>query len=327
MKAHLMTICTALAALFNCQADVPLKWTVETSRVNPVSFDAYHGETLTLTASLKSYGVAIDLTGKTANIFWRTPSMTNGVYWIAPASCAGNVITATFDGSMDPGEPRVYGFLGIQGESYRASFVLRLMQSPGFTPGTVSLPTSFLDFERLTVANAPYFTREETAGEITNIVTKEFVEGLGIAGGGGGFPTQLDGDVNVAMTDARDDETPYKINFNGIGGNSLLGIDAGYDFGGVFIGGTLHVNGDAALEIESGSIVSIQGARTFGEFGLEGAAEGIANGIPAVVTNAVREVLNTVYDPTLKVTWKIVMDGGHLYSVAYTNVDTTVLGR
>lgn len=326
MKSNILAVIMSMAATI-AFSDVPLKWSVETSSVNPVSFEAYHGEKLSFSASLKSYGQDVNLNGKTANIYWRTSSMTNNLYWIGPASCTGNVIRATFDGNMDPGEPRVYGFLGIQGESYRASFVLRLMNSPGFTPGTISLPTDYLDFDRITVSNAPYLTKEESAAAITNTVTKDYVESLGINSGTSGFPTQLSSDVDVSMIDSVDEETPYKISFKGLDGNTVLGIDAGYDFGAVIIGGALHVNGDASFEVEQDSVVNVKGERTFAQYGLSSAANGISSGIPAVVTNTVREVMNTVYDHTLKVTWKIVMDDGHLYSVAVTNIDTTVVGR
>ena len=48
-----------LSAGLAANAAVPLRWTVETSRVQPAVFEAYQGETLELDATLQSYGKPI----------------------------------------------------------------------------------------------------------------------------------------------------------------------------------------------------------------------------------------------------------------------------
>ncbi len=52
MHNRIYTILTAALTTVCAHAAVPLKWTVETSRVQPVTFEAYHGEELSLEATL-----------------------------------------------------------------------------------------------------------------------------------------------------------------------------------------------------------------------------------------------------------------------------------
>ena len=155
MKSHLMTICTALAALFNCRADVPLKWTVETSRVQPIAFDAYHGETLALEASLQSYGNPITNDLQDARIYWQTNGM-GSAYWSAPASANGHVLRASWTPAMDTGAKLYNCFIGRAGDNYRAAFQLRLRASPGAVPNELELPRKHIDFAEIEVKNAPW---------------------------------------------------------------------------------------------------------------------------------------------------------------------------
>ena len=136
-------------------AAVPPKWTVETSRVQPVTFESYHGETLELEATLKSYGKPItnDLQG--ARIYWQTTGM-GSAYWSAPASASGNVLRATWTPAMDTGANAVYGFIGVAGEIYRASFQLRMRSSPGAVPNELELPRKHIDFAEVEVKHAPW---------------------------------------------------------------------------------------------------------------------------------------------------------------------------
>lgn len=322
-------ICTAFAAALSACcifASVPVRWTVETSRIEPLSIEAYHGESLDIEARFKSYGVPLDLTGKTANLFFRTANMPSNVYWIAPASVSNNTVRATFDGSLDPGEGRLYGFLGVQGELYRASFTMRLLSSPGWQPTAVNLPTKYLDFDQITVDNAPYYTKAESDALITNRVTKEYVEGLGISSSGqGGISGDLTEDVHIRTYDA-ENEAFYKIDFHGAD-LRIMSIDSSYDFGGVLIGGALAIEPDASFSVDATAIVNVHGSRTFEEYGLSSAAASISAAIPPLVTNTVREVQNTIFDERLGVTWRFVMDNGHLYTVAVTNTDITAVGR
>ena len=153
MKAKITLVAAVMPLLIH--AAVPLRWTVETSRVQPVTFEAYHGETLELEATLKSYGKPItnDLQG--ARIYWQTNGM-GSAYWSAPASASGNVLRATWTPAMDTGANAVYGFIGVAGENYRASFQLRMRSSPGAAPNELELPRKHIDFAEVEVKNAPW---------------------------------------------------------------------------------------------------------------------------------------------------------------------------
>ena len=56
-------------------AAVPLRWTVETSRAQPAVFEAYHGESLDLAATLQSYGKPVEIDPQAEwHIYWQTPA-------------------------------------------------------------------------------------------------------------------------------------------------------------------------------------------------------------------------------------------------------------
>ena len=60
-------------------AAVPLRWTVETSRVQPAVFEAYQGETLTFEAALQSQGKPL-AAPVNYSFFWQTNGM-GSTYW------------------------------------------------------------------------------------------------------------------------------------------------------------------------------------------------------------------------------------------------------
>ena len=153
MKAKLTLVAAVMPLLIH--AAVPLRWTVETSRVQPVTFESYHGETLELEATLKSYGKPIADTLQDVRIYWQTNGMGSS-YWSAPASADGNVLRATWTPAMDTGANAVYGFIGVAGEIYRASFQLRMRSSPGAAPNELELPRKHIDFSKVEVKNAPW---------------------------------------------------------------------------------------------------------------------------------------------------------------------------
>ena len=153
MTLHMIVV----AAITSVYASVPLKWTVETSRVQPVTFEAYHGETLSLEATLQSYGKPYSTGFNDYQIYWQTNGMED-VYWSAPAACQDNVETARFTPEMDTGANVVRGFLGCPGEDFRAAFQIRLRPSPGATPNAIDLPASMIDFAKVSIQNAPWAT-------------------------------------------------------------------------------------------------------------------------------------------------------------------------
>ena len=153
MKAKLTLVAAVMPLLIH--AAVPLKWTVETSRVQPVTFEAYHGEALSLEATLQSYGKPVADTLQDVRLYWQTNGM-GSAYWSAPASASGNVLRATWTPAMDTGANAVYGFIGVAGENYRASFQLRMRSSPGASPNELELPRKHIDFSEVEVKNAPW---------------------------------------------------------------------------------------------------------------------------------------------------------------------------
>lgn len=166
---HLCTIlATALAAAFSASAAVPLRWSVETSRAQPAQFDAYHGTTLGLEASLQSYSKPLAITNEAVSIYWQTNGMAN-IWWSAPATASNNVVRADFTPAMDPGAPVVHGFLGVPGEIYSAEFHIRFRPSPGATPNEIEFPPRVIDFAQVSVTNAPWTTPADVAGIVTNV--------------------------------------------------------------------------------------------------------------------------------------------------------------
>lgn len=152
-------VLASLLASASLPAAVPLRWTVETSRVQPAVFEAYQGETLTFEAVLQSYGKPITNALQDVRIYWQTNGMSSA-YWSASASADGNILRATWTPSMDVGA-RVYNcFIGSPSNIYHAAFQLRLRPSPGATPNALPLPTPVIDFARVRVLNPPWPTVE-----------------------------------------------------------------------------------------------------------------------------------------------------------------------
>ena len=168
MKHLCTTLATVLAAVLH--AAVPLRWSVETSRAQGVQFDAYHGETLALEASLQSYGKPLAVTNETVSIYWQTNGMADA-WWSAPAAFSNNVLRAEFTPAMDPGAPVVRGFLGVPGEIYRAEFHIRFRSSPGFVPNELPLPVQTIDFSRIEVLNPPWPSSADVEAIVSASVT------------------------------------------------------------------------------------------------------------------------------------------------------------
>ena len=154
-KVRTSILFTFSLLLFTCSAAVPLRWTVETSRVQPAVFEAYQGETLELEATLQSYGKPVANAFQDARIYWQTNGM-GSAYWSASASADGNILRATWTPSMDVGA-RVYNcFIGSPSNIYHAAFQLRLRPSPGALPNALPLPTPVIDFAQVRVLNPPW---------------------------------------------------------------------------------------------------------------------------------------------------------------------------
>lgn len=176
---ELILFTAAVALVWACRA-IDLNWNVETTRIQPAVFEAYHGETLNLEATMLKAGkpLADALQGEW-KIYWQTNGM-DQAWWSAPASAPiGNKVRATFTGEMDPGANVVNGFIGCAGENYRAAFIIRFRHSPGTMPNTLLKPVPILDLANTTVINAPWPTDETIASTIRRVIEED-----GITGGG-----------------------------------------------------------------------------------------------------------------------------------------------
>ena len=156
MKHIISTFTFAFALnLLALHAAVPLTWTVETTRVQPATFDVVRGETIALEASFNNAEKPFAMDGYDCALFWQTNGM-GSAWWTAPAAAASNRVSATFTPEMDPGASTVIGFLGSTGQIYRASFQLRFRHGPGATPNALPLPVPVIDFAQIRVLNPPW---------------------------------------------------------------------------------------------------------------------------------------------------------------------------
>ena len=82
-------------------AAVPLRWTVETSRAQPAVFEAYHGESLDLAATLQSYGKPVEIDPQAEwHIYWQTNGMADA-WGAAPLPPPAPRRTAERSGTAD----------------------------------------------------------------------------------------------------------------------------------------------------------------------------------------------------------------------------------
>jgi hypothetical protein len=145
--------CLSLASL----AQVPCRWTVESSRTAPGQFSCYRGETLSIEPTIKEYGVTI--TNYTATLWYQTNGMgsawwqgTNGMF---------------FTPAMDIGASAYIVYIQAvktNGTSYRANAVIRMLGAPGETPNAIALPVERLDFASIIYMNAPWLLAESDPG-------------------------------------------------------------------------------------------------------------------------------------------------------------------
>ena len=169
-----ISILMCQAALGLSASAVPLRWTVETSRAVPATFEAYQGETLALEAALTSYGKPLEAPSN-YSFFWQTNGMGNA-FWSVPCNPPStstsnlNLMVATWSPTNDVGA-RVYNcFIGQPGTIYHAAFQLRLRPSPGATPNELPLPQKVIDFAKVTVLNPPWSGGGGGGGVDTNAV-------------------------------------------------------------------------------------------------------------------------------------------------------------
>jgi len=189
MKHPLYTLLAFLLLLpLALHAAVPLRWTVETSRLQPVVFDVVRGETLAFEADFKSYGKPLEMTNRPCALFYQTNAMASS-WWTLPARATEldpSVVTATFAPTNDPGASVVHGFLGSTGDIYRAAFTLRFRHGPGAAPNVIDAPPRILDLAHTVVINPPWPTQADYAATTTVMRAElkdyvdEQIEGAGV---------------------------------------------------------------------------------------------------------------------------------------------------
>ena len=156
-------------SLFGCTAlaGVPLSWSVDVSRVSPVRLDAYHGETLDLSATLVSGRAPLTIEAGTASFLWQTNGM-GETWWQTNATISSTgVVRGTFGPAMDTGADSVRFFFSVvsgSGANYRAAGTIALRSSPGASPTTADLaPQTVINFADYQLVNAPWITASDTA--------------------------------------------------------------------------------------------------------------------------------------------------------------------
>ena len=169
---HLAIITSSLFLLpSSITAGVPLRWTVETSRAQPATFDEFAGATYDLEATLQSYGKPLEVVGE-PHLYWQTNGM-GSAYWTAPATVSGNVLRATWTPACDVGARAYNCFIGITGTVYNAAFQLRLRPSPGAVPNVIDQPPRVLDLEHTIVINPPWPTDATIDARIRRVIDED----------------------------------------------------------------------------------------------------------------------------------------------------------
>lgn len=157
---------------------VPVRWTVETSRVQPAMFEAYQGEALDLEATLQSYGKPFSISCEAVRIYWQTNGM-GSAWWSAPAevrtgtSGERDTYAASWTPDMDVGASTYSCFIGQPAGNFRAAFTLRLRPSPGATPNTLDLPRQTIDFATVEILNPPWLTSGDVVYRAETIGTRD----------------------------------------------------------------------------------------------------------------------------------------------------------
>ena len=151
-------------------AGVPLSWGVDVTRVEPVRLDAYHGETLDLSATLMQGRRQLAVPAGSASFLWQTNGM--GVAWWQTNATvsADGVVRGTFGPAMDTGADSVRFFFSVisgSGANYRAAGTIALRASPGATPSTADLaPQTAINFGDYQLVNAPWITASDAAESV-----------------------------------------------------------------------------------------------------------------------------------------------------------------
>lgn len=162
MVAAALAIHNSSFIILHCNAEA-LQWQCSWPEAKAQTFSLYHGETATFEPTFRINGtVATNI--EISAVWYQTNGMGNA-WW--------PLENATFHPTNDVGaasyrffvEGRTTGGSPVASDSgviYRANGTLRMLDSPGFVPNSVPIPPQVLDFAAIQVANAPYYTQEES---------------------------------------------------------------------------------------------------------------------------------------------------------------------
>ncbi len=181
----LLALQGVLMAPLTHAADRPIsptyKLEFDIDKITPRVIDAYHGEKLELQFYFTKELGGWDPTSMYHwSFYWQEVGM-GDTYWEKPVSdIAGDSIRIYFLPSMDTGAKVYNCFVGAPGQNYRAAFQIRMRPSPGAEPSVLPLPVKTLDFAKVQVENAPYYTKEEIDSMLEDFEPSSGSSGTGL---------------------------------------------------------------------------------------------------------------------------------------------------
>lgn len=182
-----------MLALSVAHGQVPKQWIAEASKTKAAELTAYRGETLILQPTITAYGAAVtNITDY--SLLWQTNGMAT-TWWQT------NVLRWTPD--MDVGASTYTLFIraaSSNGINYSANAVLRLLNSPGYTPNALALPPRSIDFATVVVTNAPWITSSALSAYYTRAETDAALSGKASTGALHSATLDLYGAIATAAT-------------------------------------------------------------------------------------------------------------------------------
>lgn len=304
-------LCLALTA-----SAKTFEWRITSPQAHAETFTAYHGETVRFNPVWSGA-----LSNVTSSVLYYQTNGMDRTWWqadgltFAPSNDVGAASYRFFIRATDP-----------EGVNYTANGLLRLMESPGFVPNTITPPVAALDFDSIDVWNAPYYTKDETDAKIVelapapgnysvvsnkamNAVQKEWY-----TGSGDGYTMELgDGGLFVRYVDEGEvlstgEFWPNRIALEGDGklgmsASDNIGFWVGDDPMGSQQSTTVYENGAIAVWDASGSLheITIPTNQSQGTFALTSDIPGNYATVSNKAANAVQtsELSSLETDPTV----------------------------